>query len=70
MDPNGVVIDLRSNFLSTSNGSTLQELVLKTGASRRRKIACDTAVAEEKCDELDGKIHILHFEDIKQYFRV
>ena len=29
-----------------------------------------SAVAEEKCDELDGKIHMLHFEDIKQYLRV
>ena len=70
IDPNGVAIDLRSNFLSTSNDRTLQELVLKTGASRSRKIACDAAVAEEKCGELDGKIRMLHFVDIKKYLSV
>ena len=57
------VIDHLINFLTYSNEKTSQETILGRVANRNCEIAFIAAVATENWEELDGKIHMLHFEE-------
>ena len=67
-DPNEVALDSSrcnwpSHQLSYSNDRNSQKTVLKRVADRNCEIDFVAAVATENCEELDGKIHMLHFEE-------
>ena len=57
------VIDHLINFLSYSNDRTLQETILERVANLYSESALEAAVATENWEELDSKIHMLHFEE-------
>ena len=57
------VIDHLINFLSYSNDRTSRETILERVANPNCEIAFIAAVATENWEELDGKIHMLHFEE-------
>ena len=57
------VIDHLNNFLSYSNDRTSQNTILEWVANPNCESAFIAAVATENWEELDGKIHMLHFEE-------
>ena len=57
------VIDHLINFFSYSNDRTLQGTISERVANLYSESALEAAVATEKWEELDSKIHMLHFEE-------